>query len=161
MDLDELYGRFGEKLYHYLTIKLGSPCDAEDVLQEIFCRLARYIVRLKLIRNPGAFVFHIARNEANRFLRNKIQNQAGCRKTLGLQEVISASILGPDNKAERLLSESLALLPEDQREVIVLKLFEELTFKEIASACDISAHTAASRYRYGIEKLRSILEGKI
>ncbi len=109
MDLEELYDRFGDRAYHYLYIKLGSAGDAEDVLQEVFYRLARYSIRLKFIRN---------------------------------------SISGLDEESVQILSASLAQLPEEQREIIVLKFFEELTFKEIASALGLSINTAASRYRY-------------
>lgn len=88
MNIEELYDHYGEKIYHYLTIKLSSPSDAEDVLQEIFCRLVRYSFRLRFIRNPGAFVFKIARNEANRLLHNRIRKQRGCRQICGLHEII-------------------------------------------------------------------------
>lgn len=160
MNIEEVYDRVGEKIYHYLIIKLGSQSDAEDVLQETFCRLVRYSFRLKFIRNNKAFVYKIARNEANRFLRNEIQNRKGCQQIAELHEIIRNSISGPDAKAEHLTAQALAQLSEDQREVVVLKIFEGLTFKEIASICDLSINTAASRYRYGIEKLRSLMEGK-
>ncbi len=51
----------------------------------------------------------------------------------------------------------MAVLPADQRAVVHLKLWEHLTFDEIAQALDLSANTAASRYRYGIDKLREAL----
>jgi len=161
MDLEELYDRFGDRAYHYLYIKLGSAGDAEDVLQEVFYRLGRYSIRLKFIRRPAAFVFQAARNEANRFLKKKIHEKNNCRKNVGFYEIIRNSISGPDEEYVKILSASLAQLPEEQREIIVLKFFEELTFKEIAFACGLSINTAASRYRYGLAKLRSLLEGKL
>jgi RNA polymerase sigma-70 factor (ECF subfamily) len=51
-------------------------------------------------------------------------------------------------------------LPPEQKEAVFLKVCDGLTFKEIASACGVSANTAASRYRYGIEKLREAAGGK-
>jgi RNA polymerase sigma-70 factor (ECF subfamily) len=59
------------------------------------------------------------------------------------------------------LFRALGTLPDDQKDVIILKVFQSFTFKEIAGICGLSINTAASRYRYGIEKLRSYLEGKI
>jgi RNA polymerase sigma-70 factor (ECF subfamily) len=70
-------------------------------------------------------------------------------------------IEGRDEKSENLLAESLARLPEEQREVISLKVFEGFTFNEIARICGLTTNTAASRYRYGLSKLRSFLEGKL
>ena len=158
MDLEQLYGSLGEKLYHYLTIKLGSPNDAEDVLQDIFCRLARYSIRLRFARNLQAYVFRLARNEANRFLKKKIRRREEQENVVSFPQIIRDSFENPDAQVSRHVSESLARLPENQREIIVLKVFEELTFKEIAVVCGLSMNTAASRYRYGMEKLRSILE---
>jgi RNA polymerase sigma-70 factor (ECF subfamily) len=75
MNLEELYDLYGEKLYHYLVFRLCSREDAEDVLQETFYRFTRYSVRWKIIRNPMAFVFRVARNEANRFLKRQRNQQ--------------------------------------------------------------------------------------
>ena len=52
---------------------------------------------------------------------------------------------------------SLQNLPQEQRAVLHLKLWENLTFAQIAEALDISPHTAASRYRYALDKLRDVL----
>jgi RNA polymerase sigma-70 factor (ECF subfamily) len=160
MTLDELYDRFGEQLYRYLVFRLGSCQDAEDVLQETFCRFARYSVRWKLVRNPRTFVFRCVRNEANRFLKRRLERPKDVSMNPGFQDIISSVVEGPDIKAERLLSEYLSRLPDDQMDVIVLKVFGGFTFEEIARICGCSINTAASRYRYGIARLRSILEGK-
>lgn len=160
MTLDELYDRYGEKLYQYLVFRLGSCQDAEDVLQETFCRFARYSVRWKLIRNPRTFVFKSVRNEANRFLKRLLERRKNSPMNPELQNAFSSVVKGADEKAESLLSEYLSLLSDDQREVIVLKVFEDLTFKEIAEICGCSINTTASRYRYGIARLRSMLEEK-
>lgn len=63
--------------------------------------------------------------------------------------------LGPeDQERNRMLQTALGNLPEDQRDVITLKVWGGLTFAEIAEALEIPANTAASRYRYGLEELR-------
>ncbi|HRD02443.1 MAG TPA: sigma-70 family RNA polymerase sigma factor [Candidatus Saccharicenans sp.] len=162
MKLDELYDRYGEKLYHYLTIRLASADDAEDVLQEVFLRLARYSIRWKFIRNEEPYVFRLARNEANRFLKRKHQNQINPENAPALARVIHDSLVidCPDRSDKESLSLALARLPEEQRQVIVLKFFEELTLKEIAAVCGLSLNTVASRYRYGLSKLKSLLEAK-
>ncbi len=161
MNIEELYDKVGAKIYHYLTVKLGSESDAEDILQEVFCRIARYGLRMRLVHNPVAFAFRTARNEANRFLREKITKQNCSGESGGLQNIIAHSIVGPDEQSCELVAWAIAQLPEEQREVLVLKLFEEMTFKEIAAVCDIPLNTAASRYRYGLEKIRDSLEKKI
>jgi DNA-directed RNA polymerase specialized sigma24 family protein len=64
MNIETILDSIGDKLYNYLTIKLGSPLDTEDVLQEVFYKLVKYKVRFRIIRNPSAYIFRIARNEA-------------------------------------------------------------------------------------------------
>jgi RNA polymerase sigma-70 factor (ECF subfamily) len=161
MKLNELYDRYGEKMYHYLALRLGSMEDAEDVLQETFCRLARYSVRWALVRNPKAFVFGVLRNEANRHLAKRLKRRAEEASNPGNMDGLASVIEGPEEALPALLARALSGLPDEQREVIVLKIFEGFSFKEIAAVCDIPVNTAASRYRYGIEKLRSSLEAKV
>jgi RNA polymerase sigma-70 factor (ECF subfamily) len=55
----------------------------------------------------------------------------------------------------------LAKLPVEQREVIVLKIWHEHTFEEIGGLLDLSPNTAAGRYRYGMQKLRTCLNGEL
>lgn len=158
MRLEEIYDRFGDRLYHYLILKLGSPSDAEDVLQEVFCRLVRYRVRFRLIREPAAFVFRVARNEAIRSIRQRGKERKSPGSIEEIAGVIQNELTGPDPGLLNRMSGALARIPEKQREVIVLKFFEELTFKQISSVCRVSINTAASRYRYGMQRLRSLLE---
>jgi RNA polymerase sigma-70 factor (ECF subfamily) len=163
LKIEKLYDQYGEALYRYLSIKLGSASDAEDVLQEVFCRLIRYSLRLRFVRRPRAFLFQVAGNEANRFLRNKIREQNELRSnpdSASIAQLFLRSYAGPEAQTERLVSAALARLPGDQREVIILKTFEGMTFREIAGICGESINTVASRYRYGIEKMRSFLEEK-
>lgn len=155
MNLDELYERHGESLYRYLLFKLGSAEDAEDVLQEAFCRFARCDLRWTLVRNERAFVFRVARNEARRFLGRKLGRREGERMMAsagigGMAAVFST----PDEPGLAILLERTGDLPAEQREAVYLKVFDGLTFREIASVCGVSANTAASRYRYAIAKLR-------
>jgi RNA polymerase sigma-70 factor (ECF subfamily) len=160
MNIEELYDRYGEKLYHYLVLKLGSCQDAEDILQEIFYRFSYFSVRWQMIRNPKAFVFKAARNEANRFLRQKLMQRKMKGSNPDHIAAIESVIQGPDRESERFLAEALARLPDGQREVIILKIFEGMTFKEIARMSRLSANTVASRYRYGLSKLRQRMETK-
>lgn len=158
MDIEEILDSIGDKLYNYLTITLGSPLDAEDVLQEVFCRLVRYKVRLKFIRNPSAYIFRIARNEAVSFLKRRKKNQKSHHSVEGLSKVIQENLTGSDPNVLNQTAKALAKIPAGQREVIVLKFFEELTFREISDVCNVSIGTVTSRYRYGMDKLRKLLE---
>ncbi len=158
MNLEELYDRYGEKLYHYLVLRIGSCQDAEDILQEVFYRFSHYYVRWKWVKNPKAFVFKVTRNEANRFLKRKTTQQKTLQMNPDFKNAIASVIQGPDEESEGFLVESLAQLPDGQREIVMLKVFEGMTFKEISSICGVSQNTAASRYRYALSKLRLYME---
>lgn len=161
MNLEELYGRHGESLYRYLVFRLGSAEDAEDVLQETFCRFSRYVLRWRLVRDPQAFVFRVARNEANRFLRRKLGRREGEKMILsGAAGGFTAAFIAPEDQSLAALLRLADNLPAEQKEVVFLKVFDGMTFKEIGSVCGVSSNTAASRYRYGIEKLREAVEGR-
>lgn len=158
LDIAELYERHGERLYRYLLFKLGSAEDAEDVLQECFCRFARYDLRWKLVRDRQAFVFRVARNEARRFLRRKVGRREGERMiAAGVVPRFETVFAAPEEPSLALLLRRAGELPAEQREAVYLKVFDGLTFMEIAAICGVSVNTAASRYRYGIEKLREAL----
>jgi RNA polymerase sigma-70 factor (ECF subfamily) len=158
MNIQEIYDRYGGKIFGYLVMKLGSHSDAEDVFQEVFLRLARHSLRRRLVRNQRAYVIKAACNEANRFLENRVRDRAGTRQVQDSQEAIRSAIHGPSPEEEALAAGALARIPAEQREVIVLKIFEGLTFREIGTVCGLPPNTAASRYRNGIEKLRALLE---
>jgi RNA polymerase sigma-70 factor (ECF subfamily) len=66
----------------------------------------------------------------------------------------AAAFAPPDEPSQALILARVEGLPAEQQEAVYLKVFDGLTFKEIASVCGVSANTAASRYRYGIQKLR-------
>jgi len=160
LNLDELYECNGERLYRFLLFKLGSAEDAEDVLQESFCRFARYDLRWRLIRNPQAFVFRVARNEANRFLKRKLGRREGERvMAAGGARALASVFAAPDEPDLALLLTRVEELPGEQKEAVYLKIFGGLTFREAASVCGVSANTVASRYRYGIDKLREAMGG--
>ena len=62
------------------------------------------------------------------------------------------------DETQRMLAAAVDRLPHDQREVLVMKIWNELTFAEIATALEISQNTAASRYRYALATLKKTLQ---
>ena len=156
-ELERLYDEHAQALYAYLLNLTRDKADTRDLLQEVFVKLARQPDLLDGVREERAFLIRLAHNAAidlmrRRGTRDKTRDQ--------FAEIISpfAPAGDPDQQAFRAaLAEALAELPADQRAVVHLKLWEELTFEAIAAALDIPPNTAASRYRYGLDKLREQL----
>lgn len=145
----EIYDRYAGPLYRWLCAFLGSSNDAEDALQEVFVRLASG--RARPARDLRAYLFVAARNEAYGMLRQRQREQAVNEQTVAAQALTA---MPPPHEMDADLVALLQRLPLEQREVIALKVAQDLTFAEIAVLLKISPNTAASRYRYGIERLR-------
>jgi RNA polymerase sigma-70 factor (ECF subfamily) len=128
-----------------------SHGEAEDVLQETFLALMRLP---EFPREPENYCLRSFRNRALNYKRSLWRR---CTRELESQRWFEKS---PDeNSAERDAMRHLAGLPVEQREVIVLKIWNRCTFEEIGGLLEISPNTAAGRYRYGLQKLKSQLEG--
>jgi len=154
----ELYDACADRLFHYLVLRLGSRADAEDVLQETFLRLARSCGTLATVKNLTAYLFQIARHEAIRFRQRK-QGETVPHSLTGLAELAVEESDGDSQLLENAEWAKMALLKleSDVREVIELKVYGALTLAEVGEALQIPLGTAATRYRRGVEILRSLL----
>ncbi|HME87870.1 MAG TPA: sigma-70 family RNA polymerase sigma factor [Chthoniobacterales bacterium] len=130
-----------------------SAADAEDIVQEAFVRFWR---KQHDIRNRG-LLYATVRSIALDFLRR--DSRRARREMAAVSDVDQAipPAFEIDDDSQRALVAAIELLPSEQREVLTLKIWNELTFAEIASALGISQNTAASRYRYALAALKKNL----
>ncbi len=155
-----MYQDHAQALFSYLLNLTRNEVDTRDLLQALFTKLAQRPDLLEGVREERAFLLRLARNLAIDLFRRR---GAAQRHSDQLAREVQASPLfapasDPDERAFRqALEAALDELPADQREVVHLKLWEGLTFEQIASLLDIPPNTAASRYRYGLDKLRQRL----
>jgi RNA polymerase sigma-70 factor (ECF subfamily) len=151
----ELYDACADRLHHYLVVRLGSRADADDVLQETFVRLARTRQKLATVDNLVAYVFATARNEALRLAEHRSREDR-MRAALS-SESLFRQPTGDDRQAieaAEWVAASLAGLSPDLREVVELKIYADLTFREISEVTGLPQGTVATRYRSALEKLR-------
>ena len=157
-DLQRLYDEHAQALFAFLLNFTRDENDTRDLLQEIFTRLARQPELLRGARDERAFLIRLAHNAAIDLMRRRGARQKYHDQLAEETPSVFASGENPDETAFReSLSRALVELPPEQRAVVHLKLWENLTFEQIAETLDISPNTAASRYRYGIDKLRERL----
>ncbi len=157
-DLERLYDEHAQPLHAFLLNLTRNEADTRDLLQEIFVKLARNANLLLGVREERAFLIRLAHNAAIDLMRRRGSRER-TRENL-VAEMVSpfAPADDPDEEIFRHeLSAALAKLPPEQRAVAHLKLWEGLTFEEIAAALEIPPNTAASRYRYALDKLRDRL----
>jgi RNA polymerase sigma-70 factor (ECF subfamily) len=156
--LSRLYDAHAASLFGYLLNLTRDEADTRDLLQSLFCQLAQRPELLDGVRNERAFLLRMAHNAAIDLIRRhdvlRRRNEALAAEPTEVFERTN----DPDDAAFRQeLEAALAQLPPEQRAVVHLKLWEGLTFEAIAETVDVPPNTAASRYRYGLDKLRAQL----
>ncbi len=156
-NLERLYDEHAQALFAFVLNLLRHEADTRDVLQELFVKVARNPRLLEGVKDPRGFLLRLAHNLAIDLMRRRAarnRNERLAAETVAL----FAPTDDPDEKVfAGTLAEALGELPPEQRAVVHLKLWERLAFEQIAAVLDISPNTAASRYRYAIDKLRARL----
>lgn len=143
---EEMYDHLAHNLVLYGRSLGLAHSEAEDVLQDTFGALLKLKAEPE---KPEHYTFRAYRNRALNYRRSWWRRLRA--------EMEAAHWFEPDsiaNPTEASALHCLAELPVEQREVIVLKLWQRMTFEEIGNILEISPNTAAGRYRYGVEKIR-------
>ena len=132
-----------------------NRADAEDIVQEAFIRFWRSRER---VAEPIPYIYASVKHCALDWLRGR--NRQMKREVLVARPEAETLFAGPAEQEERraAIEAKLCELPEAQREVLVLMIWGGLSFPQIAKTLQISANTAASRYRYALAKLREQLQ---
>lgn len=148
-----LFDLTAQRLMRYAVTITRQQQDAEDAVQAALVHVAASPKLLLRTDAPWPYLLSMVRNESLLILRRRKK-----RPTPNLTDVTDLLTYCPVDELEQLETYrqiwiSLRSLPAEQSEVIVLKTWEEMTFAQIGEMLDVSAATAASRYRYGIEKL--------
>ncbi len=173
--LTRIYEKYKADLLLLAMSLLNDKTAAEDVLHDVFLSFVRHLDSFRLTGSLKGYLLTCVANHARNW--NKAERVRGrlrvsvpnadptSPKPVGL-EAVPQSVEAPletlvCNEQLEMLSGALAELPFEQREILMLHLHGQMTFRAIAKARQISTNTAKSRYRYGIDKLRSILTGEV
>jgi RNA polymerase sigma-70 factor (ECF subfamily) len=146
----ELYERHGPALLAYARSFVGDAGIAEDVVQQVFVKLLQGEAAVPDI--PAAYLYRAVRNGALNARRNGLRNAPLEQASLWFVH------RGGNQEAALSLQAALGELPEEQREVVMMRIWSGMTLDEIAAATHVSLNTVASRYRYALEKLRQQLK---
>ena len=147
-EVRRLYEEQGPALLGYACALLGVRASAQDVLHTVFLKLMN---EKETICNPVPYVYRALRNTALNVQRKEsrlipLEDEPAWFVPISLMSEVALAV-----------QEALLALPSEQREVVVLHLWSEMTFCEIAALIRIPSDTAASRYRYALSKLRELL----
>ncbi len=156
-----IYEKYKDDLLSIAVALLHNLPDAEDILHEVFVGFSSDINDFQLYGSLRKYLIKCMINRIHDRWRSRLYEVREVERTAERpsqekrpeEEAIEAET------AERMTA-ALARLPFQQREVVVLHLLGDMKFREIATLQDVSINTAQSRYRYGLEKLKAVLESE-
>lgn len=161
--LRRTYDKYHGELLKIAVVLTGGMNPAEDVVQDVFTRFAQSCSHLKLSGSLRNYLITSTLNSVRNLRRHRNRHE-----TQSLAE--ADGLPSPERRPEQwaVMSEQLehlaaamARLPDEQREVVTLRIEADMTLRRIAQLQKTSIGTVQGRYRYGIEKLRSLLNGEI
>jgi RNA polymerase sigma-70 factor (ECF subfamily) len=156
---EEIVKRYQRRVYATAMRIVRRHDVADDVVQEAFLRAHQALGRFDLARPFGPWICRIAANLAVNHVRSPVAREEGLPEGHGETPLPGGSpLVGVlEDEARRELARALESLSSDQRAVFVLRVFDELSYKEIAEALEISIGTVMSRLSRGRERLREAL----
>lgn len=160
--LRQIYEKYKDNLLTIATSLLNDSNEAEDVLHDVFISFAKASQRFQPYGSLRNYLITCIVNRIRDIYRKKMYQVVELDRT----EQTETSSERPEkivleNEKTQILFESLAEIPIQQREVIILHLQGGLKFREIAEMQNTSINTIRARYHYGLDKLRTILNGRI
>lgn len=161
--LRRIYEKYRSDLLTIAVNLLGNTNSAEDIVQDVFVSFVQSVEKFQL---TGSLKGYLATCVANRS-RDCIRKMQ--RQQLSMKEEVEQMISDTNNPVQlvvrdeelKRLSFAMTQLPHPQREAIVLYLHGGLKFRQIATFQEVPIKTAQSRFRCGLDKLRSILNGEV
>ena len=158
LDIARLYDTHASALFAFVLNVTRHEADTRDVLQDVFRKISTRPELLREVRDERGFLLRLAHHAAIDLLRRRGARARNHEQFAAERFALFAPTADPDEATFRQeLADALGGLPVEQRTVVHLKLWEGLTFEQIATTLDIPPNTAASRYRYGLDKLRARL----
>lgn len=151
----ELIETYQERLYYHIRRMVGNHDDADDVLQNTFIKVFRYVDKFKGDSALYTWLYKIASNEALSHLK---KSKTNLHVSFESHHATGATAQGPDgDEIKAKLMKALETLPEKQRQVFDLKYFSELKYDEISEITGTSVGALKASYFHAVKKIESFL----
>lgn len=158
-----IYEKYIDDLLTLAANLLNDPARAEDVVQDVFISFVKSVEKFRLIGSLKGYLATCVANRARDYMRRSKRRQVvainGAEQTES--DIKSPVQLAINNEELQKVNQAITELTYEQREAIMLRLHGQMKFREIAQLQNVSVKTALSRYRYGLDKLRSTLNGEV
>lgn len=159
--LQKIYDKYRDFLLTLAMQFLNEADLAEDIVHDVFVGLVQAQDRFKLRGNLKSFLATCVVNRMRDQLRSRKRQSARMQDNCSRDASVAAPLhcLISDEQS-RQVAEALAQLSNEQREVVVLHLNAQMKFREIATRLNVPFSTVRGRYRHGLNRLRSLLNGR-
>ena len=151
--LNMIADRYYDEIYRFCLYLTGQETDSYDIAQEVFLRFIKYVDSYEY-RNLKGYLLIIARNLCRDYFHHK--KETCCIEDNSYMGAEDEKLNSLENRMD--LWQALQQIPVKQREIIILRIYEELRFHEIAEILGCNQSTVKSRFRLGINSLRKIME---
>jgi len=142
---------------------LDDKVGAEDIVQDVFIKFVESVGTFRLTGTLKSYLATCVANRSRDYMRRRIRQRSAMEKQVGKIAADAKSTIHLAIYSEELEKLSIAMseLPYEQRETIALHIHGDLRFRQIAELQNVSTKTIQSRYRYGLDKLRSTMNGEV
>ena len=156
---DQIVRRHQRGMWHLVRRYVKSDADASDVVQQAFVRAFRGLGSFRGAASVRSWLYRIAINCALSWLRDHRRETPTEIAEDALVEQHQAPARIEGNELNVRLREAISQLPPKQKMVLELRVFDDLSFKEVSELADCSENTAKVNFHYAVKKLRDILGG--
>jgi RNA polymerase sigma factor (sigma-70 family) len=166
---EQLIHRHKNKVFAYISLYIRDQSLAEDIFQDTFLKVIQSVKSGKYVDN-GKFVSWVMRIAHNLIIDHfrRIKQMNTISNDNYESDIFNSKSFAEDNVEDDMVRQQIHLdvrkmisyLPDDQREVVILRHYAGLSFKEIADITDVSINTALGRMRYALINMRKIMEDK-
>ena len=164
-ELERIVAERQDWLFRFAYMRIGNREDAEDVVQEVLLGVFRRLRERTKVDSVEQYLIRSVCNACNDYFRRRSKETT---KSIQLKLVsLDKAEQIPADEGDRQIHEEylrinrlLDSLPEEQAEIVRLKCYDELTFKQIAELLNIPEPTAKSRYRYAIQHIQQMIKRK-
>lgn len=154
-----LVDKFQSSMYWHIRRMVVSHEDAEDVLQETFIRIFRYLGEFRFESSLSTWIYRIVTNECIRFLNKKKEEILSSEELQDdlINKLMASEYVDYENEMEVKFQQAILRLPEKQRIVFNLRYYDELSYEEISSITGSKVETLKANYHFAKEKIKEYM----
>ena len=154
-----LVEKYQRSIYWHIRRMVVSHEDAEDVLQETFIRIFKYLNEFRADSSLSTWIYRIATNECYRFLDKKKEILVSTEEIQAdlMNKLMTSEYVDYDNEMEVKFQQAILTLPEKQRLVFNLRYYDELSYEEICQITDTKVDTLKANYHFAKEKIKKYM----